>query len=157
MLPQKTLETIWAYGHKNLQATHPTTLMITKEPHLLPSGDCIVAIAANKAAADLNPEFKQALNQPNTKLTITIEAGNICETIHASGSAELQLTHLTDLVIRKSNFVCNRTLAIQADKASNNLSRTLIEKLKNPQQKIKITLTLTSTPNTSPNSNTTHS
>jgi len=141
--PKKTLETIWAYGHKNLQATHPTTLMITKDPHLLPSGDCIVAVAANKAVADLNPEFKHALNQPNAKLTILIEADNTCETIEASGSTELQLTHLTDIVIRKSNFVCNRTLAIQADKASNNLSRTLIEKLKNPQQKIKITLTLT--------------
>jgi hypothetical protein len=146
-VPPKTTEIIWAYGHKNLQATHPTTLMITKDPHLSTTGNCIIAVAADKTITDLHPDFKNTLHQPNTKLTILLEADNTTEKIQASGSPNLQLTHPTDLVIRKSHFICNRTLAIQADKASNNLSRELVKKLTNPQQKIKITLTTTTSQN----------
>jgi hypothetical protein len=146
-MPHPNPEIIWAYGHQNLQATHPTTLMITKDTHLSTSGDCIIAIAADKTLPDLHPNFKNTLHQPNTKLTILIQADNITEEIQAYGSPNLQLTHPTDIVIRKSRFICNRTLAIQADKASNNLSRELVKKLTNPQQKIKLTLLTTTTPN----------
>ncbi|MBM4400405.1 MAG: DUF371 domain-containing protein, partial [Crenarchaeota archaeon] len=55
-------------------------------------------------------------------------------------SPQLTLSHPTDMVIRKSDYVCNRTLAVHADKAAQDLSRELVEKLRNPQQKVKITL-----------------
>jgi hypothetical protein len=48
------------------------------------------------------------------------------------------------MVIRKSDYLSDRTLAIHADKAANDLSRELVEKLKNPRQKAKITLTFES-------------
>ncbi len=142
MTPKQT-EVISAKGHPNIQSIHPTTLMFTKDAHLSKNGDCIVAIAADKAAADLSPEFKAALQKPNTKLIITITADGVEEQIHASGSPELTLTHPTDLVIRRSDYVCSRTLAVCADKASNNLSRKLIEKLKQPNVEVKIHLTVT--------------
>ena len=44
------------------------------------------------------------------------------------------------MVVRKSDYVGSRTLAVHADKAACDLSRDLIEKLKNPEQKVKITL-----------------
>jgi hypothetical protein len=44
------------------------------------------------------------------------------------------------MVVRKSDYVCNRTLAVHADKAAQDLPKALVEKLKNPQQKVKITL-----------------
>jgi hypothetical protein len=114
--------------------------MLTKDTHLTPTGDCIVAVAADKAATDLSPQFKQAMQSPNAKLTIQIEADGITEQINALGSPKLQLTHPCDLVVRRSSFICNRTLAICADRASNDLPREFIEKLKNPQQRVKITL-----------------
>ena len=58
----------------------------------------------------------------------------------AYGSAHLTLVHPTEIVVRKSGYICSRTLAVKADKASADLSRGLIEKLKNPAQKVKITL-----------------
>lgn len=143
MPAKKTIEIIWAWGHKNIQATHPTTLMITKDTQLLATGDCIIAVAADKAATDLSLTFKDALHQPNTKLTVLIEADDMIEEIKASGSPDLQLTHSSDLVVRKSGFTCNRTLATQADKASSSLSREFVAKLINPKQKIKITLIAT--------------
>ena len=51
--------------------------MITKEKHLSKAGDCIVAIDADKAPADLSQAFKEKLKAENAKLTITIEADGI--------------------------------------------------------------------------------
>jgi hypothetical protein len=133
-------EAIVGYGHKNVQATHKTTFEFTKDTHLSKKGDCIIAVAADKALADLSAEFKEKLRKPHAKLVILIEAGGIIEQMNAHGSPRLILTHPTDMVVRKSDYVCNRTLAVHADKAAQDLPKALVEKLKNPQQKVKITL-----------------
>jgi hypothetical protein len=133
-------EVIFGCGHKNIQATHKTTLEFTKDEHLSKKGDCIVAVAADKALADLSTDFKEKLRKPHAKLVILIEAGGIIEQMNAYGSPRLILTHPTDMVVRKSDYVCSRTLAVHADKAAQDLSKALVEKLKNPEQKVKITL-----------------
>jgi len=133
-------ETIHAYGHKNIQATHKTTFEITKEADLSKKGDCIIAVSADKALEDLMQKFKDSLQRENPKITILIEADNVIEVVNAFGSPKLVLTHPTDMVVRKSSFTCNRTLAINADKAASDLSRKLVEKLRYPNQKVKITL-----------------
>jgi len=133
-------EVVLGYGHENIIATHKTTLEFTKDTHLSEKGDCIVAVAADKALADLSLEFKANLRKPNAKLTILIEAGGITAQVQAYGAQRLSLAHPTDAVIRKSDYVCSRTLAVRADKAANDLPRALVEKLKNPKQKVKITL-----------------
>jgi len=133
---------IFGYGHMNIQATHKTTLEFTKDAHLSKKGDCIVTVAADKALADLSAEFKEKLREPHAKLNILIEAGEIIEQVNAQGSPQLILAHPTDMVIRKSDYMCNRTLAVHADKAACDLSRDLVEKLKNPKQKVKITLVM---------------
>jgi len=71
-----------------------------------------------------------------------IEADNLKEVVSAFGSPKLILSHPTDMVVRKSSYVCDRTLAVKADKAACDLSRKLVEKLRNPRQKVKITLTV---------------
>ena len=135
-------EVVSGYGHANIQAVHKTTLEFTKEKHLSRKGDCIIAVAADKAVSDLSPRFKANLQKPNARLTILIEAGEVAERVQARGSGQLILSHPTDVVIRKSEYICGRTLAVHADKAANDLSRQLVEKLKNPEQKVKITLIL---------------
>jgi hypothetical protein len=135
-------EVIVGYGHPNIQATHKTTLEFTKDPHLSKKGDCIVAVAADKALADLSAAFKENLSKPHAKLTVTIEADGLSEQVTAHGSSQLILSHPTEMVLRKSDYVSSRTLGIRADKAAIDLSRALVEKLKNPSQKVKITLTV---------------
>ncbi|MCK4482863.1 DUF371 domain-containing protein [Candidatus Bathyarchaeota archaeon] len=135
-------EIIFAYGHENIQATHKSTLEITKENQLSKKGDCIIAVSADKTTADLSPEFKDKLQKENSKITMLIKAGEIVETVNAFGSPRLILTHPKDMVVRKSSYVCSRTLATRADKAAWDLSRKLVEKLRNPKQKVKITLTV---------------
>lgn len=139
-MTSKERELILAYGHENILSIHPTTLMITKDVHLSKNGDCIVSVAADKPLNKLSSKFKSELRKLNAKLTIVIEADNLIEKITAYGSPNLILTHPTDMVIRKSDYICNRTIAIKADKASKDLPRIFVEKLKDPTQKIKITL-----------------
>jgi len=140
MSPKKIVEVIHAFGHPNIRASHPTTIMFTKENHVTKKGDCIVAVAADKSVADLSAEFKDALRQPNAKLIIQIEVDGLKGQINASGSPELTLNHPNDLVIRKSEFISDRTLAVKADKSSGDLSKAVVEKLKNPKQEVTLTL-----------------
>jgi uncharacterized protein len=143
-MTKKVVEVIHAWGHPNIQATHPTTIMFTKERMVTQRGDCIVAVAADKSVADLSPEFKRALKQPNAKLTIELEVDDMKGQIIAYGSPDLTLSHPNDLVIRKSEFGSDRTLAVKADKSSGELSRAVVEKLKNPKQQVIMTLTVES-------------
>lgn len=132
-------EEIVAYGHPNITATHTTTFEITKAEKITKDADCIIAVKANKACKDLKKEFKNALKEAK-KVEITIEAEGVKDKITAYGSPALKLTHPEDIVVRKSDFIDNRTLAILADKAANELKQDLVEKLRNPEIKVKITL-----------------
>jgi len=126
----KRTEIITAYGHALVRSTHKTTFEITKEKSLTEKGDCIVAVRSNKSVADLSWDFKE------------IEAEEEKDTVKAAGDPRLSFTHPTDIVVRKSSYVCSRTLAVKADKAAADLSRKLVEKLRDPSQRVKITLTV---------------
>jgi uncharacterized protein len=129
-----------ARGHEKVLSTHKTTFEVTKETTLTKQGNCIVAVKSTKGAVDLPSEFKEAARKEGARITVTVEADEQIETIKAEGSPQLQFTHQTDLVVRKSGYVCGRTLAIRADKAASDFSRELVEKLKDPNQEVKVTL-----------------
>jgi len=135
-------EVIFGLGHANIQATHRATLEFTKDKHVSKNGNCILVVSVNKGLADLRDEFREKMREPHAKLTITIQADDVTEQIQAHGSPKLTLAHPNEMVIRKSDFASDRTLAVHADKAAKDLSRALVEKLKNPRQKVKITLTV---------------
>lgn len=133
-----------ARGHENVLATHKTTFEVTKDSALTNQGDCILAVKSTRAAADLPFDFKEAARKADAQITVTIRAGELEETVKAKGSPKLTFTHATDLVVRKSGYVCGRTLAINADKTASDFSRKLVEKLKDPNQEVKVTLTAAS-------------
>lgn len=133
----KAEEIIIARGHAQVKATHPTTLMITKDEEIGPRGDCIVAVAADKGAADLSEALKRTIRS-NCIVSIMLEAGGVAETICGMGHPDLTLTHPTDVVIRKSVFRCGRTLAIGSNKAAADLPRTLIKHLRDSANQVRI-------------------
>ncbi len=137
----KVVEVITAWGQENVLATNRSTFEITKDTHLTRRGDCIIAVAANKGIDDLSDDFKKALRK-DAKLVVVVRVADEEEVVEARGSPKLQLTHPTDLVVRKSDYICDRTLAIGANKAAKDFSRRLVEKLKNPEQRVKVTLTV---------------
>ncbi len=138
----RTTEVIFAHGHGIIQSTHKTTFEITKAPNVTRRGDCIIAVDATKGATGFHAKFKEAARNLDAEITIKIEAGKIMDVVNAKGTSRLLFSHPTDVVVRKSDHVCDRTVAIRADKAAMDLSRRLIDKMKNPNQKIKITLTV---------------
>ena len=136
----KIVEIIEARGHQNIQSTHRTTIAVTKNSNLTKNGDCFIAVNATKCAEDLDSRFKNAVRKDGALITIMIEADDKKEVVRALGSPNLSFTNTFDFVVRKSNFMCGRTIAIRADKAANDLSRKLVEKLQNPNQKVKMKL-----------------
>ena len=128
-------ETIICYGHKNVKATHRSTLEITKEDYLTPRGDCIICVKANKGLKELSDEIKKALKS-GKKVKIRITADDIVDELEAVGDERLTFENEISMVIRKSEYVDGRTLAIRANKAAKDIKRELVEKLKNPEQRV---------------------
>lgn len=128
--------TVIAWGHENVLSLHKTTIEVTMEPGLTKRGDCIIGVGADIGLADLSDDFKDAAMDENAKIAVTFKAGDVTETVTGRGHPDLTFEHKTDIVIRKSDFICSRTLMINADKSAAELDRTLISLLKNKSQKL---------------------
>ena len=139
---RKIREVVLARGHDLILSNHKTTLEITKEEQLSIRGDCIIAVGSDKGAADLAETFKNAARNSCAKIIIRIETGDFHEEIKAFGDHNLVFTHPTDIVIRKSGYICGRTVAIRANKAAAEISKRLVKKLQDPHQKVMITFTV---------------
>ena len=120
-------------GHKNILSLHKKTIEITKDSKLSVSGDCIVGTNSAIACIDLPEKFKKKIRSPDTVIAFTIVADEHSFSIHGKGSEKLTLKHTNDIVLRKSAFTCSRTIAINCDKASDDIPRTMIKKLQNPK------------------------
>ena len=134
----RLVEVLRASGHPEIRARHRTTLEITKDRHLTAKADCIVATRASKGAADFSPEFSNLIKHDSTLITLTLKVGNLHETITGCGERRLMLSHPTDLVARKSSYVCARTLMVRADKSASDLDRDLVNALRDPSSRITI-------------------
>lgn len=119
------------YGHENLLALHRNTIEFTKDDHLTKQGDCIVGVKADFSAQKLK-DFSREKKKFRLKITL----GDLSEEITASTNPDFDDMH--EIVIRKSDFNSSRTFGIRADKAAINLSRGLVEKLKDPSAKGKV-------------------
>jgi len=136
----RIVEILEAWGHRNIIAENKATFEITKETHLSKKGDCIVGIQASKGACELSNAFKQLARKENARITVSFQVDNIREVAIGRGSPQLTFKHPTDLVARKSNYTCGRTLMIKTNKSAADLSRYLIENLKKDNQIMEITL-----------------
>jgi len=134
----RIIESVTAKGHPLVKAPHPTTLMITKDREVGPRGDCIVAVAADKGAADLSSRLKRAIRE-GRGVKVTVKAGDAVAVVSALGHRGLALTDTRDMVIRKSSFVCRRTLAVKADKAAIDLQRDFVARLRD-SSRVQITI-----------------
>ncbi|MEM0473464.1 MAG: DUF371 domain-containing protein [Candidatus Aenigmatarchaeota archaeon] len=131
----KELEKITSFGHELVSGKHKTTVEITKENFLTKKGDCIIGINANKSCFDLDEKTKHHLKS-GKKVLFEIEVNGKKDRIDAFGSNGLILTNKNSIVIRKSNYIDDRTIAIKSNKAACDIRRDIIEELKNPNAKL---------------------
>jgi len=130
-----------AKGHPNIRSKHKTTLMTTVEPHLTLKGDCIIAVGADTGLTQLPPEIKEAARNPETRITFTFDTGEYVFETTGRGDPELEYTDKIDMVARKSNYTCGRTLMVQCDKAAADIPKEFVDILNNPDTVITVTLT----------------
>ncbi len=130
-------EEVVARGHPNVRATHKTTLEVTKEEELTLRGDCIIGVKADKSLKDFNDEIKDWLRMGKPILVeIVLPDYGLKDYLKAFGSPKLTFRHETDIVIRKSDFVCDRTLAIKSNKSAKDINREMIELLRDPKTEL---------------------
>jgi len=129
-------------GNENIRSNHQKTIEITKESHLTPYGDCIIGVNATSGCSDLPQELKDKLKIPDTKVTFSICVEEHEFILEGKGHPDLILTHSEDIVIRKSDFICPRTLAVKCDKASDLLPREMVLLLQDPKTRGTFTITV---------------
>ena len=117
-------------GHKNILSLHKKTIEITKDSELSINGDCIIGTNSSLACIDLPEKFKKKIQNQDTTIVFTIVADEHSFSIHGKGSDKLTLKHTTDIVLRRSAFTCSRTIAIECDKASDDIPRTMVKNFK---------------------------
>ena len=118
-------------GHPNVQSLHPRTIEITKDKNLTLKGDCIIGVNANKSCKDLIPKIKEKIKKNNSVIEIELIVEPYSFIIKGSGNEDLLLSNSKDIVLRKSSFICDRTLSLNCDYSSLEIPREIIESLKN--------------------------
>jgi len=128
-------------GHRNVTSLHKSTFEITKDAEIGPTADCIIGVDMDRTMLNFPEEFKQKIADSNTKIIVELKTENGFDRITGWGNECLTLTHPTDIVCRKSDYVCGRTLMIHADKAARDLDEDLINDLKN-EKNLEVTIKL---------------
>ena len=126
------IEEIQFYGHKNIRSLHARTIEITKDSHLTLRGDCIIGVNANKSCSDLTSDMKNKIKSDDSFIEIELIVEPFKFKFHGFGNNNLLLTHDNDIVFRKSNFICNRTLCINCNLSALHIPRKMIDLLRDP-------------------------
>ncbi len=124
-------DVIVAHGHENIRGTHKTTFEVTRDEELTPRGNCIIGVGADRSIKDIDEEIKEMLRRgARAEVLIELPDYGIKETVLGYGSSKLTFSDDRDIVVRKSNYTCGRTLLIRANKSALDLNREIIELLK---------------------------
>lgn len=122
-----------AFGHPNITSKHRNTFEITKEEEIGKEGDCLIGVKA-----DYSLEKIRRIIKKSKKITIELKISNLKETMKAT--INKGFNDDTELVVRKTNFISERTFAINADKAAKDFSREFVERLKNYDAELTVNL-----------------
>ncbi len=132
-----------AHGHPSVLSTHPMTLEVTVDTHLTGRGNCIVAVGAECGLGQLPPRLKQALSSDTARGRLTIKVRDYSFTVLGRGCPGLTFTSSTEIIVRKSGFVSDRTLMIHANKAAIDIPRKMVELLQDPGQTVTVEISAT--------------
>ncbi len=119
-----------AAGHENIVGKHETTLEITRESDLTKRGTCVIGVRASQALRDLDDEIKDLARKRETRICLKMTIHGQVEEVEGRGDPGLTYTDKTSMVVRKSAYLCGRTVFVNADKAASDLDRDFVQKLR---------------------------
>jgi len=122
-------EIVYCRGHPLVLGSHPTTFEVTREDHLTKNGNCIIGIASDKGCRELSSAFKHVIAHDDAVLFTRLSCGGVTVDVKSRGSSLLTLDNPTDIVWRRSSFVCGRTIGIMTDHIAATLPKSLISNL----------------------------
>lgn len=123
------VETVAARGHDNVAAAHASTFEVTTDDWLTPAGDCIVGVEADRAPDGFDPAFVDACRDPASEILVVLRADGHEARVRARGDPDLTFASDRSLVVRTSDYVDDRTVAVGADAAATDLDRDLVAAL----------------------------
>jgi uncharacterized protein len=123
------------YGHPNVRSLHSKSIEITRDAYLTPKGDCIIGIKANKACTDLEESIRRGLKSNSAIVKIEVIVEDQTFIIKGRGDYRLSMSNPHDIVMRRTNFACPRTMSVLCDKASSDMPRELVGLLQHHEQK----------------------
>src|SRR5512137_2159687 len=129
MINMEVQEIIHCRGHPLVTGNHPKTFEVTRKEHLTKNGNCIIGISADKGCGGLSTVFKEVLANDDAVLTTRLSSGDVTVEVTSHGSSRFILDHPTDMVWRRSSFVCGRTIGILSDHVAADLPKALIVNL----------------------------
>lgn len=138
----RSVEELYAQGHPNVLAKHPTTFEITKDTELTRRGDCVIGVNANKGPQDFSNQFRDLCRHDESRIQVQLEADGIVEFIEGRGSPKLTFNHSSESVGRKSSYASSRTIMVRADKAARDLNRELTDALTHSDTKLWVRITV---------------
>jgi hypothetical protein len=128
--PAARAVTFRAAGHPEIRATHAKTLELTADPAITARATCILGVGAGVDAA--------ALGALEGRVTITIEAGGVADTVIAT--ANPGWSDPGSVIVRKSAHTSPATFATDADKGAADLDRALVAALADPAATVTVTV-----------------
>ncbi len=84
---------------------------------------------------DIPIDMKKILKNSSTVVRFSIKVNDYSFEIIGKGHNDLLLDDPNDIVLRKSEFICPRTLAISCDKSSVSIQRDMVQLLNDPSTK----------------------
>jgi uncharacterized protein len=145
LFPRMLRSVFHAYGHPAILSTHPTTLEITTQRELTRRGDCVLAVNSSGAVQNLPEDLKRVLSSSSGKGRLALRVGPFEFVVEGKGDPRLTFSHDTDLVVRKSGFISERTMMILADKSSMDVPRRMVRLLQDPTNRVTVEVTATYT------------
>lgn len=128
---------IEARGHPNIKANHKSTWQLTKESEISPRADCIIGVQSSYSCSSL-PHWLKKKIRDCSKLSVSLTAGGSKFTGYFEGHPQLKLSDETDIVIRKSEFISERTGGIRCNFSAKDLPEQMRIALQDPNVTLRV-------------------
>ncbi len=102
-----------------------------------------MAVNSSGAVQSLSEDLKRVLSSSSGKGRLALRVGPLEFVVVGRGDPRLTFSHETDLVVRKSAFVSDRTLMIYADKSSKDIPRDMVRLLQDANNRVTVEISAT--------------